>query len=262
MRYVFRLVAATVGALLMLMLWSSPALAASWKLKSNEASEVSGAWHIYVSIEMTSPPGTAHVPMKFMFTKNVVYERSLVDGSKDPVTNRQPLTGQMPQVESLDVDFADGSGKIFKGTRFDFGVTRTRGFEAGEYKMELKTADGLVIGSPQNLILKGDNPVVDRRSITFNAKDPKIKKVDAVDGGQTAKNDVEANTGGMNEVAPSGSAAPFIPADAYKPTDEETIKDKPGGCGCDVPGLGRTGTAALALPALALLLLIRRRRGV
>jgi hypothetical protein len=199
--------------------------------------------------------------MKFMFTKNVVYERSLVDNSKDPVTNRTPLTGQPPQVESLDVDFADGSGKVFKGTRFDFGVTRTRGFEAGEYKMELKTADGIQIGAAQTLILKGDNPVVDRRSITFNAKDPKIKKVDAVDGGQVAKNDVEANTGGMNEVTPTGSAAPFIPASAYNATEEEKIKDKPGGCGCDVPGLSRGEMTGLAIPALALLLLLRRRRG-
>jgi len=243
----------------LLMLWSSQALAGSWKLKSNDVSEVSGAWHIYVSIEMTAAPATAHVPMKFMFTKNVVYERSLVDGSKDPVVNRTPLTGQMPQVESLDVDFADGSGKVFKGTRFDFGVTRTRGFEAGEYKMELKTADGVVIGAAQNLILKGDNPVVDRRSITFNAKDPKIKKIDAVDGGQSAKNDVEANVQ-TQDVAPTGSAAPFIPSDAYNATEEEKIKDKPGGCGCDVPGLSQTSGAALALPALALLLLIRRRR--
>jgi hypothetical protein len=243
----------------LLLLWSSEALAASWKLKSNEINEVSGAWHVYVSIEMTSAPATAHVPMKFLFTEQTVYERSLVDNQKDPVTNRTPLTGQMPHVESLDVDFADGSGKIFKGTRFDFGVTRTRGFEAGEYKMEVKTADGLLIGTAQTLILKGENPVVDRRAITFNAKDKNIKKVDAVDAGQTAKNDVEANVQ-TQDVAPSGSAAPFIPASAYNETDEEKIKEKPGGCGCDVPGMSRMSLAGLALPALALLLLARRRR--
>ncbi len=258
-RTIFRVLPVLFTALLLL--WSSDALAGSWKLKSSEVNEVSGAWHIYVNIEMSAAPAMAHVPMKFLFTKNVVYERSLIDGSKDPVVNRTPISGQMPQVESLDVDFADGSGKVFKGTRFDFGVTRTRGFEAGEYKVEVKTSDGITLGGAATLILKGDNPVVDRRSITFNAKDPKIKKIDAVDGGQQAKNDVEANTGGMNEVTPTGSAAPFIPASAYNATDEEKIKDKPGGCGCDVPGLSRTSIAGLAIPALALLLLARRRRG-
>lgn len=243
----------------LMLLWSSEALAASWKLKNNEVNEVAGAWHLYVSIELSAPPPTAHTPMKFLFTKQAVYERALTDNSKDPVMNVVPLTGQMPQVESLDVDFADGSGKIFKGTRFDFGVTRTRGFEAGEYKMELKTADGLLIGAAQRLVLKGDNPVVDRRAITFNAKDPKIKKIDAVDAGQTAKNDVEANVQ-TTEVSPTGSAAPFIPASAYQPTEEEKVKEKPGGCGCDVPGVSPRSLAGLALPALALVLFARRRR--
>lgn len=202
-----------------------------------------------------------HVPMRFVFTKLAVYERALVDGSKDPVVNRVPLTGQIPQTESLDVDFADGTGKTFKATRFDFGVTRQRGFEAGEYKVQLRTADGIDIGSPQTLILKGDNPVVDRRSITFNAKDPKIKKVEGVDAGPLiAKNDVEANVQ-ANEVTPVGTAPKFIPDEAYQKTPEEEIKQKPGGCGCDVPGVSHVAFAWAPFPALALLLLLRRRRG-
>ena len=56
--------------------------------------------------------------MKFLFTKEAVFERDLVDGHGDtPVTNQMVLTNQTPNVESLDVDFADGSGKIFKGTQ-------------------------------------------------------------------------------------------------------------------------------------------------
>jgi hypothetical protein len=214
-----------------------------------------------VNIELNSAPTMAHVPMKFVFTKLVVYERALVDGQKDPVINKQPLTGQTPSSESLDVDFADGTGKTFKGTRFDFGITRDRGYEAGEYKVQLRTTDGVDVGASQSLILKGDNPVVDRRSITFNAKDKAIKKVDGVDAGpKVAANDVDTNVS-SNEVTPVGSAPKFVPDEAFQKTPEEELKEKPGGCGCDVSPLS-TKHAAWGLPAgLALLLLRRKKRG-
>jgi MYXO-CTERM domain-containing protein len=242
-------------------LFARDASAGSWRLKSNEVSEVAGAWHIFVSIELSSPPSLAHVPMKFSFTKLVEYERALVDGHTDPVMNRTVLTGQMPQVITQDVDFADGTGKIFKGTRFDFGVTRAVGFVAGEYKIQLRTSDGTEVGGPVNITLKGDNPVVDRRSITFNAKDPKKDNADA--GKQVASNDTgEAAIPNNADIAPVGSAAPFIPDDAYKPLDENgnPIKEHPKGCGCSVPRADTTSFAWLALPALAGLVVLRRRR--
>src|SRR5438552_279721 len=90
--------------------------AGTLKLKNAEVNEVSGGWHLYVTIELPKSPLTAHQPMKFLFTKTAEYERALVDGHEGPVTNRTPLTGQAPSTESLDVDFADPSGKIFKGT--------------------------------------------------------------------------------------------------------------------------------------------------
>ena len=83
--------------------------AGSFKLKQGEATEVSGAWHIYVKIELPKAPPIAHQPLRFVFTKTMVYERSLVDGKSEPVVNRQALQNQNPQVESLDVDFADAS---------------------------------------------------------------------------------------------------------------------------------------------------------
>jgi hypothetical protein len=251
-------------ALVTLVVLPGSAHAASWKLKSGEVNEVSGGWRLFITVELAKAPPLAHQPMKFVFTKTAVFERALVDGSKDPVTNRVPLQNQLPQTESLDVDFADGTGKIFKGTRFDFMLTRDRGFEAGEYKMQVRTADGTDLGSPANLTLKGENPVVDRRSITFNAKDSKIKKIEGADAGAAvAKNDPNpvAAAGGNGEVTPVGSAAPFIPPDAYEKTPEETLKEKPGGCGCVVAGHDVAGTGGLALSAaLALLVVARRRR--
>lgn len=234
-----------------------------FKLKNNEVTEVSGAWHLYVTIELPKAPLTAHQPMKFVFTKTAVYERSLVDGRNDPVLNVQTVSDPTPAVENLDVDFADPSGKIFKGTRFDFGLTRTRGFEAGEYTVELRTSDGTNIGSKTNLKLKGDNPVVDRRAIAFNAKDKSVKKVEGVDAGANqAKNDepVAANNMG-GDVTPTGTATGFVPKEGMQETEEEKIKTRPKGCGCEVPG-GFDASAYLFLVPLAGLgaIALRRRR--
>src|SRR5689334_10713226 len=74
-----------------------------FKLKSTDVTEVSGAWHLYVTIELPKAPLTAHQSMKFVFTKKAVYERSLVDGRNDPVNNRMPVSDPTPAVESLDV---------------------------------------------------------------------------------------------------------------------------------------------------------------
>jgi MYXO-CTERM domain-containing protein len=238
----------------------------TFKLKSPEANEVSGAWHLFVTIELPKPPLTAHQSMKFLFTKEVVYERSLIDGKNEPVQNRQSLQNQTPTVEGLDVDFADPSGKIFKGTRFDFGLTRARGYEAGEYTVELQTSDGTSIGSKQKLVLKGDNPVVDRRSIAFNPKDKSVKKVEGYDAGANqAKNDdpAAANTGPA-EVTPMGTATGFVPAGGHQETEEEKIKSKPGGCGCSIPGGQQSAAAFLFLVPIVGLgaVAVRRRRRV
>jgi hypothetical protein len=245
-----------------------PALgvAGTFQLSKSEVQEVSGGWHIFCQLSLPRPPSIAHTPMKFLFTKTVVYERALVDNSTDPVLNRTPLVNQTPSVESLDVDFADPTGKIFNRTRFDFSLTRTRGYEAGEYKVQVRTTDGIDIGSPVTLILKGDNPVVDRRSITFNAKEKPIKKVDTgLDGGaKVATNeDTPAAATMSNEVTASGTAAPFIPADAYKKTPEEEALDHPKGCGCSLPGIDTTtGVGFLAgIPLVLGLITARRRRG-
>jgi MYXO-CTERM domain-containing protein len=236
----------------------------TFKLKSTEVQEVGGSWHIYASIELPKPPLTAHQSMKFIFTKTAVYERSLIDGKSEPVMNRQSLQNQSASIEGLDVNFGDATGKIFKTTRFDFGLTRTRGYEAGEYKVELKTSDGVVIGTTQNLTLKGDNPVVDRRSIAFNAKDPSVKKVEGYDGGaKVAQNDTPAAENTMGEVTPTGTAKPFIPPEGHQPTEEEQIKTRPKGCGCSLPGAASAGSL-LAAPLLGLAVGLagrRRRRG-
>jgi hypothetical protein len=234
----------------------------TFKLKSAEATEVSGAWHIYVTIELPKAPLTAHQSMKFLFTKTAVFERALIDGHSDPVTTRQGLDNQTPSVESLDVDFADPSGKVFKGTRFDFGLTRARGYEAGEYKVEVRTSDGTKIGNPAQLVLKGENPVVDRRSIAFNAKEKSIKKIDGYDAGTAPPRDDApvAAVGQSGEVTPSGVATGFVPKEGLEETEEERMKARPRGCGCSVPGQRSPLSALFAfVPILGVGVLSKRR---
>lgn len=235
-----------------------------FKLKTTQVSESGGQWHIFVTIELPRAPATAHVPMRFIFTKEMVFERALVDGHDQPVLNRIALVNQNPSVESVDVNFADGSGKIFKGTRFDFSLSRDHGYESGEYKVQLRTSDGVDIGGAQHLSLNGDNPVVDRRSMTFGAA-PASKKIPTIinDGGAApGPDDSDSPSTQSQDVAPTGLAAPFIPADAYNKTPEEEIKTRPAGC-CGVAGSrGDYGTGAMAAFVFGVAVMFgRRRRG-
>jgi len=235
--------------------------AGSLRVKSSEVSEVSGGWHLFVTIELPKAPAIPHVPMKFLFTKQAVFERSLVDNHKEPVTNRMTVSGQQPMVESLDVDFADGTGKVFKGTRYDFTLTRVRGYEAGEYKFQLRTSDGVDIGGTTTITLRGDNPVQDRRTMNFT-KDPSVKKFDngTGDGPKAPGGAVDYDAAiPSNDVTATGTAAPFIPKEAFDKTPEEEIRTKPGGCGCSIPGAAPVGSAAL-VPALGLVFALRSKK--
>lgn len=239
--------------------------AGTFKLRTTEVQEVSGGWHIFCQLSLPHAPSIAHTPMKFLFTKTVEYERALTDSSPNPVLNRQPLQNQTPSVESLDVDFADPSGKIYNRTNFDFSLTRTRGYEAGEYQVKVRTADGVDIGSPATIILKGDNPVVDRRAMTFTAKEKNIKKYDpGLDGGtKVASNDdtPAAAVPTNGDVTATGAAAPFIPPEAFQKTPEEEALEHPKGCGCSIPGLGgAAGVSGVGVPLLLGIAAARRRR--
>src|SRR6185369_15576207 len=141
----------------------------------------------------------------------VLYERSLTDKSPEkPVLTRMPLQNQQPINESMDVGFSDASGKIFKVTKFDFVIRREHGFEAGEYDLKIKrTDDGVQMGQTIRIILKGDNPVVDRRAIVFagdGKKKPDEKKADAK----------------KDEQKPADA-----PKDEDKPADAPKGEDKP-----------------------------------
>jgi MYXO-CTERM domain-containing protein len=251
---------------LMVLLFAQNARAAgSVKVTTPEVKESGGEWHIKVRLDLPSPPPMMHVPMRFVFSKQVVYERAILEKGKEPVLDKKSLAVPPKQIVGMDVDFADPSGKVFKSTNFEFDVKRSSGFfEAGEYLMQVSGGDG-DIGVPQKIILTGDNPPVYRGALVF---DNGVKKVESgVDGGAPKKNTDEAYAAPTStDVAPVGTAESMIPESAYNKVPEEEIKERPKGCGCEVPGGARTTSvfpaalSVLGLAGLGLVAVRRRRR--
>jgi len=266
---VFFAALAVLGAVLV----ATPARAAGTvQIKNLQPDEVDGRWKLNMSIDYGSMPHLNHIPMIFEFEMITLYERALTDqGGDKPQLVRKALSNQSPINESMDVGFSDGSGKTFKITKFDFVVRRDRGFEAGEYTLKIKRAgDGVAVGSPQKVTLKGDNPIVDRRAIVFSGEKKKPE------GAKTQQDDKP--NADSDKAADKGTAgnpekgAPADPTPAENDPAPETVEPgggvppappRQGGCGCRVAG--DVGTPApLALLGLAVglasLRLARRRR--
>jgi hypothetical protein len=245
-------------ALLVTLLVSATAIAGgNFTIKTTEVSESGGEWHIKVRIDLPRAPPMMHTPMRFTFSKEAVDERAIMQKGADPVHHRMVQDIPAKQIQSMDVDFADASGKVFKSTYFEFDLRRDGGyFEAGEYLVGLSGPDGDVGGS-QKLTLKGDNPPVYRGAMDFTAdaksgkkKGPKMEDVNSgLDGGtKVASND---DPGSANipsgEVQAEGSGGSMIPDSAYNKTaEEEGVKAHPAGCGCIAAGMENGGVAGLA----------------
>lgn len=223
--------------------------------------EVDGRWKLKLVVDYGSMPDINFVPTHFSFQMQTLYERSLTDeGGEKPVITKKSLQNQQPIIESMDIGFSDGTGKTFKVTKFNFVIRRDRGFEAGEYSLQLKRADdGANIGQKIRVILEGDNPIVDRRSISFvGGKEP--KKDEKKEAPKEAAPSDEAG-------APSGEAAPSdaAPSDAAPVDAPPPVEPKQGGCGCRVAGEPSEGAGSAGLGAalgigLAGVVALRRRR--
>lgn len=235
--------------------------AGSVKVDKTQIDEDDGRWKLNMTIQYGGTPHVGHVPMVFQFTQTMHYERALTDESpKTPVERRVPLQGQQPINEDMDVGFSDPSGKLFDRTKFSFVIRRDRGFEAGEYTLKItRSTDGATMGQPIKLILKGENPIIDRRAIVFVADDKKKKKPEeapapAGDPSGEGEEPVDDASGddGLGDADLAG-----------EPEGPPPEPPKQGGCGCRVPGSssGTTGEGAglSVLALLALGALLRRR---
>jgi len=253
--------------------------AGSFAVKTPEVTESAGEWHVKVRIDLPRPPPMIHTPMRFTFSKEAVDERAIMAKGAEPVHHRMVLDVSPKQIVSMDVDFADPTGKIFKSTYFEFDLRRDGGyFEAGEYLVTISGADGEV-GGAQKLTLKGDNPPVFRGALDFStdakatkkkgSRGPRIEKVSSgLDGGSQEQSDEQSGEASAaaapTEVAAEGPAPQMVPPGAFNKTaEEEATHDHPKGCGCAAVGLerGSVAGAALGLNALALAFARRRRIG-
>jgi hypothetical protein len=256
-------------AVFTVLLPSRAALAAGFTIKTPKIAENSGEWHIKVKIELPRTPSMIHTPMRFTFAKEAVDERAIMSKGAEPVHHRMVLETEPKQIVSLDVDFADASGKVYRSTVFEFDLERASGFfEAGEYVVTLSGPDGEV-GSGQKLVLEGDNPPVYRGAVEFEAAKPGKKrgpKIEAVagdtDAGTTASDDQSGSSAGpaSSEVAPVGSAPGMIPDKAYNKTqEEESVQGHPSGCGCELAGHRNGRAAALIVALLGVVVVLARR---
>lgn len=271
------LAALVTGALLVVCAGSAVAAGpGALVLRTPSVDEKNGEWHIKVRIDMARAPSMMHTPMRFTFSKEAVDERAIMSKGADPVHHRMVIDTPPKSIVSMDVDFADASGKIFKSTIFEFDLQRAPGyFEAGEYTMALAGPDGDV-GNAQKLVLKGDNPPVYRGAMDFSASDTKgggkkgvkIQSVSSgLDGGSGSSDDSNqpASAPTSTDVAAVGNAPSMVPDSAFNKTNEEEgVKDHPKGCGCVEAGMARSpvGTsAALVLGTVGALGVAFARRG-
>ena len=242
-RFPWRLVFSVQCVLLAVLLAASTASAAGrlvWK-KTN-IKESSESWRIEVEFHLNRAPDFAHVPVQFKFEPLSYFERALVDGNDEPQLRRVPLQGKAPLIETVDVGFLDpGTGKVQKRTRFSFKLTRARGFEAGEYSVKVSfKRTGQNLGGATRITLDGENEVIDRRSISFDAKPKKKKKQDTGSSSESAydpKQDPDNDAywaGGPQEPEATGDKS--LPPPAH-------LQEKPGGCGCRALGANATAPA-------------------
>lgn len=202
-----------------------------WKSKTFEERTSTKSWHLELAIYLPQPPDMAHMPMKFEFEPVAYYDRSIIDGDKI-VEQRIPLQHKQPLIESVDVGFMDpGSGQIQSRTRFSFRVTRAHGYEAGEYKVTIRDSrNDRTIGTPTTLTFKGENELIDRRSIVFTGKkkakenESEKKAEESSDDDTAAEEPAERDTAGDVEDSESDEED----EGAVPPS----IEEKPGACGC------------------------------
>jgi MYXO-CTERM domain-containing protein len=247
--------------LALVLLCSGSALAAGrvqWKATAVKERE-DKSWRLEVALYLPRAPDVPHVPMKFEFQPTAYYARDMTDGDK-LVEHTVPLTDRQSLIESVDVGFMDsGSGKIEARTRFSFKVTRAHGYEAGEYKVTIRdTRDGKMVGTAQTLKFQGENETIDRRAMVFASKgDKKKEEKKAESEGDKPAADADKPEAAAEEAPPAEDDKPEASADDHAPPP---VEGKPGGCGCKVAGGERGSSAALALSALGLALLVSRRR--
>lgn len=229
---------------------AAPANAATaFSIEKKDIAESGGTWSLGMRIGLAKAPQTPRVPMSLYISKTQEFRRLLEDGHADPVTRASDIRPAKTSIESVDVDFAGPKGEIFKDTNFSYRLSRSAGYVAGVYSVQLKTPEGTNVGGAVTITLRGDNPIEDVRTMTFGPKKEEAPSA-------KPRTDFAIP---QNEVRADGTPPPFISDEARTPTEEENIKVKPrSGCGCD-SAKAPTRNFVWALLPLAALFVLRRR---
>ena len=215
-----------------------------------------GSWKLFITIKLGKKPATAHKPVRFIFTPLVIYETFLDDTKPGEQTRNIPQGKDVaPLVETMDVSFGDVQGNLWDTTKFDFVIKRARGFEAGEYQVELRDDEDKVIGKSFKLKLGGKNTVIDRRAMVFAGDGKKKKKENTEEKKGDDKGAAEPKKD--EAPAPAADAEPRKDAGAQPPPE---VKPKQGGCGCQLPGSPAPSSALASVSVVALALGAARRR--
>ena len=262
-----RLLAAACALLLLVTSLASAYGNVTWKttkLKENEAS--GGSWKIELTIVLDRAPDLPTVTAKFEFKPTTYFERYKDDAHGDTAVVRRVSTpGKEPIIEGVDMGFLDPSdGKIQKRTKFSFKITRAHGFDAGEYQVTIRDSrNNQIIGRSVRLVLDGENPVIDRRSMVFASGDSKREK-------EKKKKEEEEKKKKEKEEASGSKPNPeddeeFWPEvtdqELYGPQHPDGIDEKPGACGCRTAAAPeRRSGLGLGLFGLLLVAVLRRRR--
>jgi MYXO-CTERM domain-containing protein len=247
------------GAIVALVILLLPATALAFgtvNLKSTTIEEVDGRWKLEMDINYGSQPPTGHIPFDFVFTLTNYYEFSITDTDKEPVVRPKAMQNQQPAREGVDIDFADAKNKIWPRTKFQIAIKRDRGFEAGEYTLQIKRADdGAILGQPIHLRFNGKNKLIDRRAIVFSGPPAKVKP----DAGASSDSDAAAPDKKDEPAESKTNDTPPATDDTPKPP---AVEPRPGshGCGCRMADQPVAPWAALALAVLGASLLVLRRR--
>jgi hypothetical protein len=230
--------------------------------QADEDFDPTGTWHIRVYIELPKAPAMITVPMRLIFSKEVVYQRNFYHQGDAPKEEPQTLDTPAANVFPIDPGFGDVEGNIFNRTKYETDLRRDAGyFEAGEYSVKLEGPNG-IIGNPVKLKLKGVNKKDYRGAMDFSKGSVKDVKNDVAKSGpqKVAQTDDNSAPGG-SEVAPVGSGEPMIGAGAGNALDEEKVQGRPKGCGCTVPGeASHSNVYGLSLGSIFALGLVAARR--
>jgi hypothetical protein len=126
--------------------------ASSFTLGRSTVQETNSAWRLMVSISLTKPPPTARPTFKFAFTPQTVFEGSGADGGA-PVA--KPVKHPMVIVQTMQIEFGNGSGTVWKQSKADLSITRQDGFVPGQYRLVVSGPSGAV-GEPAFVTLTSD----------------------------------------------------------------------------------------------------------